>query len=146
MDPLTITTGAAVGRSLLEFGREVLARVIPDPEQRARAELELVRLENDGRFEDMRIRLSAIIAEAQSPDPWTSRARPSFLYVMYLMILASFFVGVCQVFNPAAVEVFTAGVRAWLAAIPEELWWLFGAGYLGYTGARMREKEKRVAH
>ena len=143
LDPVT---GWALGKSILEIGGEILGRVIPDPTERARAELELLKMEQEGRFEDMRIRLSAIIAEAQSPDPWTSRARPSFLYVMYLMILSAFFVGIAQVFNPAAVETFTAGVRAWLSAIPEELWWLFGAGYLGYTGARMREKEKRVAH
>jgi len=32
---------------------------------------------------------------------------------------------------------------AWLSvlgAIPENLWWLFGAGYLGYTGARSFDK------
>jgi hypothetical protein len=27
-----------------------------------------------------------------------------------------------------------------LMAIPESLWWLFGAGYLGYTGARSLDK------
>ena len=27
-----------------------------------------------------------------------------------------------------------------LGAIPESLWWLFGAGYLGYTGARTFDK------
>lgn len=27
-----------------------------------------------------------------------------------------------------------------LGAVPESLWWLFGAGYLGYTGARSFDK------
>jgi hypothetical protein len=31
--------------------------------------------------------MAAVLAEAESPDPWTSRARPSFLYVMYVLLL-----------------------------------------------------------
>ena len=27
-----------------------------------------------------------------------------------------------------------------LGAVPESLWWLFGVGYLGYTGARSFDK------
>ncbi|TVO57548.1 holin family protein [Denitromonas halophila] len=141
MDPVTI---AAVGKGLFSLGSELLDRVIPDPEARDKAKLELLKMEQDGRFEEMRIRLSAILAEANSADPWTSRARPSFLYVMYVMILMAIPIGIAHVINPAAVLTFTAGVQAWLAAIPEELWWLFGAGYLGYSGARAIEKRKGV--
>ncbi|MCC4116368.1 holin family protein [Aromatoleum toluclasticum] len=130
---------------VLEFGSEILKRAIPDPAQRAAAELELYRARQAGELEAVRVQLSAILAEAQSADPWTSRARPSFMYVMYVMILASIPVGIAHVFNPGAVAAFTAGVQGWLAAIPEELWWLFGAGYLGYTGARSLEKRKGAA-
>jgi len=35
----------------------------------------------------MQVSLSAILAEANSADPWTSRARPTFLYVIYGIIL-----------------------------------------------------------
>ena len=31
-----------------------------------------------------------------------------------------------------------------LNAVPESLWWLFGAGYLGYTGARSFDKWRGV--
>lgn len=126
----------------LELGNEILKRAIPDPAQRAAAELELYRARQAGELDAIRVQLSAILAEAGSADPWTSRARPSFMYVMYVMILASIPVGIVQVFHPQAVAAFTAGVTAWLAALPEELWWLFGAGYLGYTGARSLEKRK----
>lgn len=126
----------------LELGNEILKRAIPDPVQRAAAELELYRARQAGELDAIRVQLSAIVAEAGSTDPWTSRARPSFLYVMYVMILAAIPVGIVQVFNPGAVAAFTAGVQGWLAAIPEQLWWLFGAGYLGYTGARTLEKRK----
>jgi len=34
------------------------------------------------------------------------------------------------------------GMQAWLAAIPDALWHVFGIGYLGYTGAREYGKSK----
>lgn len=142
MDPITL---GAVGKGLFELGSTIIDRVLPDEEARDKAKLELMKMEQEGRFEEMRIRMSALIAEAQSPDPWTSRARPSFLYVMYLMILMAIPVGFAQVFNPAAVATFTAGVQAWLNAMPEDLWWLFGTGFLGYAGMRSIEKRKGLA-
>lgn len=138
MGPVTTT----VLGGLLEVGSRIIDRVFPDPAQRAQAQMELLKMQRDGELEEMRVALSAILAEAQSADPWTSRARPSFLYVMYAMILASIPVGIAHVLSPAAVATFTAGVQGWLGAIPDELWWLFGAGYLGYTGSRMLEKRR----
>ena len=138
MGPVTTT----VLGGLLEVGSRIIDRVFPDPAQRAQAQMELLKMQRDGELEEMRVALSAILAEAQSADPWTSRARPSFLYVMYTMILASIPVGIAHVVSPSAVGAFTAGVQGWLGAIPDELWWLFGAGYLGYTGSRMLEKRR----
>ena len=90
--------------------------------------------------------MSAILAEANSDDPWTSRARPSFLYVVYLMILASIPMGFLTAFNPEVALAVTNGMKDWLAAIPESMWTLFGAGYLGYTGAREFGKHSKNKH
>lgn len=60
----------------------IIDKVIPDKEARDRAKLELLRLEGSQELELLRTRMSAVIAEASSADPWTSRARPGFLYVM----------------------------------------------------------------
>ena len=119
-----------------------LDRVIPDPEAKARATAELARMDRDGELKNTELQLSAILAEAQSADPWTSRARPSFLYVMYLMILVSVPMGILFAFSPTTASDITQGVQAWLAALPEELWWLFGTGYLGYAGARSFDKAR----
>nr|GLK19604.1 hypothetical protein GCM10017606_04300 [Microbacterium terregens] len=54
----------------------LLDRIIPDAKARDAAKLELLKLENLRELEATRIQLSAIVAEAQSDDPWTSRARP----------------------------------------------------------------------
>jgi hypothetical protein len=134
---------------LLEVGKSLIERIFPDKTkqaaERAQAELALVQLQQDGTLKELGIQMSAIIAEAQSQDPWTSRARPSFLYVMYVMILTAIPMGVLYAFKPEIATAVAAGVKAWLEAIPDEMWWLFGAGYLGYTGARMFEKRKGQA-
>ena len=56
----------------------LIDKIIPDPEARDRAKLELLKLEGSQELETIRTRMSAIIAEANSADPWTSRARPSW--------------------------------------------------------------------
>lgn len=120
----------------------LLDKIIPDPQAREAAKLALLQQQQTGALKETEIQLSAILAEATSADPWTSRARPSFLYVVYVVILAGLPMGVLYAFAPATAVNVTAGFSAWLAAIPEDMWWLFGAGYLGYTGARTLDKRR----
>jgi len=128
------------------LGETILDRVIPDPAQRAQAKLELLKAQQAGEFRELDARMSAITAEAAAADPWTSRARPTFLYVFYVLILslvlAAPLVGVVW---PDQMRVFFANVAAGFAAIPDELWMTFAAGYLGYTGFRSFEKVKGAA-
>ena len=112
-------------------------------EERAEAKRKLLTEQGQQRLREVQVQLSAILAEAQSEDPWTSRARPSFLYVVYAFILASIPMGFLFAADPVAAEAVTTGVRNWLDAIPDDMWWLFGAGYLGYTGARSFDKRVR---
>jgi hypothetical protein len=86
--------------------------------------------------------MQAIVAEAQSADPWTSRARPSFLYVMYALILWAVPMGLISAVNPGMARGIAEGMTAYLRGIPEELYALFGTGYLGYTAARTWGKVK----
>jgi Holin of 3TMs, for gene-transfer release len=123
---------------------KILDKVIPDPEARAKAKLELLALEGTQEMEAVRTQLSAIIAEAQSADPWTSRARPSFLYVIYIMLLWSLPMGLVAAFRPDMAANIAAGMNAYLGGIPEPLYALFGTGYLGYTAARTWGKIKGV--
>ncbi|MEM8826932.1 MAG: 3TM-type holin [Pseudomonadota bacterium] len=67
----------------------LIDKVIPDPEARDRAKLELLRLEGEQQLKTIETQMSAIVAEARSTDPWTSRARPSFLYVIPRAIAAA---------------------------------------------------------
>jgi hypothetical protein len=69
---------------------------------------------------------SNIRAEAQSGDKYTSRSRPSFIYMMLVIMLSNY-----MVFPLIGKPPIT---------FPEPLFWLFGSCMLGYTGARTWEK------
>ena len=129
---------------LLPVVGEIIDRVIPDPKAREAAKLQLIQQAQEGKFKEAEQQLSAILAEAQSKDPWTSRARPTFLYVVYLLILTSIPMALIHAFNPELALRLVEGFHGWLAAIPESIITLFGVGYLGYTGARSYDKFKRL--
>lgn len=122
----------------------IIDKVIPDKEARAKAKLELLALEGTQELKQIEVRLAAIVAEANSADPWTSRARPSFLYVMYTLLLFAIPMGVLAAFNPVAAADIASGMNAYLNGLPEPLYALFGTGYLGYTAARQWGKVKGV--
>jgi Holin of 3TMs, for gene-transfer release len=122
----------------------IIDKVIPDRELRDQAKLELVRLQGSQELETVQVQLSAIIAEASARDPWTSRARPSFLYVMYAMILWAIPMGLLAALDPRAAHDIASGMNAYLGGLPEPLYALFGTGYLGYTAARQWGKAKGI--
>jgi len=124
----------------------LLDKLIPDPQARDKAKLELIRLQGTQELQAIETQISAILAEANSRDPWTSRARPSFLYVMYLLLLWSIPMGIISSIRPETAYAITNGMNAYLAGIPEPLYALFGTGYLGYTAARQWGKVKGVDH
>ena len=114
----------------------IIDKVIPDKVQRDKAKLELLQLQGTQDMAEINSRLAAIMAEASSHDPWTSRARPSFLYVMYVLLLWALPMGLLAMFSPGRAAAIAAGMNAYLAGLPEPLYALFGTGYLGYTAAR----------
>lgn len=122
----------------------IIDKIIPDKEAQARAKLELLQMEGTQELKAIEVRLAAIVAEAQSPDPWTSRARPSFLYVMYVILLFALPMGVIAAFSPHSAIAIAGGINAYLNGLPEPLYALFGTGYLGYTAARQWGKVKGV--
>lgn len=137
MDPITLS-------GIFSIGSKIIDKIFPDPEQKAKAQLELLQMQQNGELEQVKVQLSAIITEAQSADPWTSRARPSFLYVVYILLLWSLPMGVLFIFNPDAAARFTEGFKAWMNAIPESILTLFGTVMLGYVVGRSWEKTKGI--
>lgn len=120
----------------------IIDKIIPDPKARDEAKLKLLTLQGTQDMEQVKTQISAIMAEAQSADPWTSRARPSFLYVMYALLLWAIPMGLIAAVQPQMARDIAAGMNAYLNGIPEPLYALFGTGYLGYTAARSWGKAK----
>ncbi len=139
MDPIASVVSGVAGPL---FG--LIDNLFTSDEERLEAKRKLLEMEQQGKLDTLKTTLSAILAEAQSQDPWTSRARPTFLYVIYLYILAAFPMGFLFAFQPMAANAIAVGVGAWLNAIPESLYALFGAGYLGYAGFRSWDKKNGI--
>lgn len=138
MDPITLS-------SIFGIGSKIIDKLFPDPAQKAQAQLELLKMQQAGDLDEIKVQLSAIIAEAQSTDPWTSRARPSFLYVVYALLLWSIPMGILTIFRPEAAASFTLGFKAWMNAIPEPVLTLFGVVMTGYVAGRSWEKVRGAA-
>lgn len=140
LDPVTAVIDLASN-----VGSKLIDRLFPDKvaqaSERATAQLAMFQLQSDAELQEQKQALSGILAEAQSTDPWTSRARPSFMYVIYLMIVMSIPMGFLSAYNPQIAINVIAGMKQWLAAIPDSLYTLFGVGYLGYTTAHSYDKK-----
>jgi len=57
---------------LLEAGSRLIDRLVPDPAEREKAKLALLQAEGQLALQEMQTSLSAILAEANSADPWTT--------------------------------------------------------------------------
>lgn len=78
-----------------------------------------------------------IRAEVQSGDKYTSRARPTFMYLFYIILFFNFIIlPICQM-----PKVGVMGLKP--IEFPDIMWEVFVAGYLGYVGSRTFEKYKR---
>lgn len=135
-----------VSSSVVGLGSKIIDKIFPDKEahaiERDKAKLELIKAQQSGELKELELSMSAIIAEAQSNDPWTSRARPTFLYVMYILILSPIPLGILSAFEPTLAKDIISGFKEALNALPEYLVNTMTLGYLGYVGGRTYEKKK----
>lgn len=136
LDPLT------AGMDLIG---KAIDRFVPDPAQAAQAKVAMYQAERAGDLEEVKVSLSAILADANSTDPWTSRARPSFLYVVYILLLMGIPMGFVSAYDQAVALAVATGFKAWLTAIPDSLYILFGTVMTGYGVQRTYEKVKGKA-
>lgn len=136
----------SINIDVLSFLSKGLDKIVPDAAQREELKLRAIQLQQAGEFKELDAAMSAILAEANSADKWTSRARPAFLYVMYTFILAAIPMGVLFAYDPMIAGNVTLGVGDWLNAIPDKYVDLFGLGYLGYVGGRSWDKHSKNKH
>ena len=120
----------------------VIDKIWPNPTDEAAAQVAMLKATSDAAVAQLNAANQAAIAEASSVDSWTSRARPSFLYVMYVLILFSIQMGILSAFNPPAAEAVAKGMGLWLNAIPEAMWQVLFGCFAVYSGGRTIEKIK----
>lgn len=123
----------------------IVDKVWPDPTIAEKAKLDEMKERTADAVALMDAQNRAANAEAASSDKWTSRARPSFMYVMYIMILFGIPIGIISAFSPHTAVAIGDGFKAWLGAIPTTLWEIFGGCYAVYTWKRTDEKKAGVA-
>jgi len=73
---------------------------------------------------------------------YVALARPTFLYVMYALILWAIPLGLLAAMRPGAARSMTEAMTAYFTGLPHPLYALFGAAYLGYTAARQYGKAR----
>jgi hypothetical protein len=124
---------------ILEIGKSLLDRFIPDPAEKAKAEMELVKMAADGELKQVIAQLEINAKEAAHPSLWVAGWRPyfgwvggtAFLYVGLLKPLLSWF----------------AAIKGWPLPpdIDTEFLWVVVSGLLGIGGLRTFEKTKNVS-
>lgn len=134
----------AVGAASKLFD-DAINKIWPDPTAKAAADAQVIKATADAALAQLQTQMSVMLAEANSTDTWTSRARPSMMYVMYILILTAIPMGLLYAFDPKHADLIAKGLQAWLSAIPDSLWSLFQFSFLGYSASRTVEKVKGVA-
>lgn len=129
-----------LGANLGQVFKDVVGTFKLDPEEKAKfqaavdanataIQLAQIALEKNAQDELARETEAAsanIRAEATTGDKYTSRARPSFVYVVLVILVSNYILFPLTGKTPLL--------------FPDALFWLFGSCLLGYTGARTWEK------
>ena len=113
---------------------DLIDRFVQTPEEKAKAIIELRQLEVRELEAITAATSQAIAAEAGSGDPYVRRSRPTFLYLIYIILFWNFLL--------LPLAQFATGQPLNPIALPTDLYYLFGAGFLGYVGARTWDKTK----
>jgi hypothetical protein len=126
---------------LLEMGKNLLDRVIPDQEEKRKAEMELIKMAADGELKQVMGQLEINAKEAAHPSVFVAGWRPAFGWVG----AAAF--GYSTILQPLLTWI---GTNAWHWAsaaptIESDLLWVVITGMLGIGGMRTFEKQKGVS-
>lgn len=125
--------------ALLDLGGKVLDRVFPDPTERAKAELELAKLQQNGELAVISRQLEVNIAEAQHPSIFVSGARPFILWTCGVGFAWA------SIIQPLVTWYSAANGLALPPSVDADVLMYVLGGLLGLGGFRSYEKTKGVA-
>ena len=119
----------------VEIGLEILDKIIPDPEQKAKAQLKLMALEQEGSLKEIEAKSQVVMAEAGSEHKLAAIWRPITM-LMFAGIVANNYI------------IYPYLSLFWEAApkleVPPDLWDLLKIGLGGYVVGRSTEKAVRA--
>ena len=132
-------------KGILDGASTIIGQFHASPEEKAAAQQALLKLQIDAALAEKQIAAEIEKAqmadlanlreqmkvELQSTDAYVRRARPTFLWMMYVIFFVNFGL-------PAIVGYF--GVTAPKIEIPTDLYYIFGGSFLGYSYLRTKEK------
>lgn len=124
---------------LFELGKGIIDRLFPDPEKKAAAEMELLKMTQDGDLKQIMGQLEINAREAQHPSLFVAGGRPLFMWIGG----AGF--AYATIIQP--VLTWIARIKGWPEPpdVNSELLWVVVTGLLGLGTLRSVEKTKGVA-
>lgn len=122
-----------IGGSIGDVAAKIISLFKVPPEKALEHEAEMAKIQQDAIDKataaaqaEIEAASANIRADAQSGDKFTQRARPSFMYIVEVILAWNYILA--PLLNRRVLD------------LPEPLFWLFGSAILGYTGARTWEK------
>jgi hypothetical protein len=124
---------------LLEIGKSIIERLFPDPAAKAAAEMELLKMTQDGELKQILAQLEINAREAQHPSVFVAGWRPFFGWIGGV---GFFYATVAQ-----PILVWYGAAKGWPAPpdVNLDLLWVVVTGMLGIGGLRTFEKSKGVS-
>lgn len=138
--------GQIIGGGLGTLVKDVVGTFKLSPEEKQKFELAIAQNEQAIRMKEYELTVKAIDAETAAVeaasaniraelatgDKFVSRGRPTYLYIMYAILVWNFIllpmIQLCAGSAPHPID------------LPTDMYWLFGCGYLGYSGFRSLDK------
>ncbi len=116
---------------LFEVGAKLIDRLFPDQVARDKAKVELLTMQANGELEELKVRMSAIVAEAQS-DSWLAANWRPLTMLSFVFIIFN---------NWVLYPYFKAfGLPVIYLEVPVNVWDIIEIGLGGYVVGRSGEK------
>jgi hypothetical protein len=124
---------------LLDLGRSIIGRLFPDPAEKAKAELELLKMTQDGDLKTVLAQLEINAREAQHPSLFVAGWRPGAGWAGVAGLVYA------SILHPLLA--WMANIKGWPLPpqLDTDLLWVVLTGMLGIGGLRSIEKVKGVA-
>jgi hypothetical protein len=124
---------------ILEVGKTLLDRFVPDPEKRREAEAEFLKQAMDGELKQVIAQLEINAKEALHPSVWVAGWRPFVGWVGGL--------GLMYATLGQPVLTWVGSIHGWPAppTVETDLLWVVLSGMLGIGGMRTFEKTRGIA-